>query len=1064
MSANLFISNTSKSAAALAIEDLGKRLASCGNFIVIVPERHSLDTEKQIYETLQLEGSDNIDVVSFSRLAYKITKGTSLKTLTREGSAILLNKIINDNKDALVHYRIAAGKPRFAADMLIALDSLKVSGITPEQLRAAASGLAQSNRGKLIDIAYIYQAYIEKLEGQYSDVHTRLEALVKAIPASNIIAASDIYIIGHNFFDSQQKAIIASLIKHAKSFNIALCEPDHNQSIKDLNETRNIIISYAEHAGKNSNIIKGGQALLPPIGMLCSKLYSYEGVPPCSDQDSLTVFYELNPYEEVKAVGKEIVRLVREGKYRYKDIALLSPNDSYKTIIRDIFTRYDIPIYIDIKYPAIFDIFTVFLTNALEAAHSPRQRNMFALAKHPFLQEQGDAFEDYCIKYNIDFSYFNNEFIFGDQDKVIAEGTRKAILAILEPLKRAKPTYKDIGEAVLQFINRFIPKHNEFLKSKGLDAGSKGASEQVPEKIKNIISESVNILGEMQSTLEEFSLMLAASLEKNQISVIPQYIDAVFAGGLQEASYNQAKVLFFVGANQSAYPAIPAVQNILNLYDMDTLASAGLSLYPAPSKAMERERFIILDTLAKAEDKVYISCSAYDLAGSVLKKGDLYKEALQLCGNYEYSIYNSFKEKSFASPADFYNFAINTRNLFYEYAQQLRQSTFGLPIQSIESYLLSKGWANMLERIRKKEEDIIEPHNCFFNKQGNCFTTSVSQLENYFTCPYMHYFAYGLRLKEREQAHLAAKDIGILLHNALELYFENNKARIHSMSDKEIKAEREKVVEQVFGDPIIQSQMNTPLGARLYSIVKDECSKAIFTLSKNLQKGAYTPKFIELQFGTLEGFSGVELNVEGDIFLIRGKIDRVDMCNNNVIIIDYKSSDSVAGNCEYANIYNGTKIQLLIYLQAFLKGGYIPRGVFYLPLGTSYAKGGNLRFLLHGFIDESEDAFAKLDNDAYSQAIQGKVQSEVANFKINRQKNEFKITTNTKRVLSQEDFASLTKYVIAISAKALGEIKQGYIARRPYSRACKWCNYSSICNGEVEYRGEYQVGKGDILN
>lgn len=1070
MSINLFVCNTSKASASLAIENLGKRLGEIDNAIVIVPEHHSLDTEKQIYQTLKLEGSDNIDVVSFARLAYKLTKDCAEKVLTREGCAILLNKTINEivakDKEALHHFKAVAGNPRFVAEMLVAIDSLKKSGISPEQLKEAGGGIAQTNKFKLLDIAHIYKAYLDKLQGQFFDVHTRLEALADAIPNSELIKKSDIYVIGHNFFDSQQKIIIDSLIKYAKSFNIALCQPSHNKYVENQDGTKNAIISFARKAGKKYEIIKGSGIFKETIGLLCSGLYSYKGLSTSDRQDSLDVFYELNPYEEVKAVGKEVARLIREKGYRYKDIAIISPDDSYKTIIRDIFTRYDIPIYIDIKYPAKRDIFSVFLENVLEAAYSPQQKNMFALAKHPFLQTNGALFEDYCIKYNINFSYFEQEFIIGhDKDKEDCEEIRKSVLAILAPLKKAKPTYTDIGLAVVQLVDRFIPSHSAFLENGSLDAVSVSASEQMPEKIKNIIIESSNILQDMPCSLEQFAVMLSTALEQNSISVIPQYIDAIFAGGLQESSYNQVKVLFFVGANQGTYPATPQAQDILNIYDMAALEKVGISFYPLPTKIMERERFIILDTLAKAEDKLYISCSAYNLAGGVLKKGDLYKEGVGLNGGKEQSIYYSFAEKATLSAKDFYNFAVNSRNLFYEYASLLSQDAQDSAVRKIENYLCNKGWGDLLTKIRIKEPPITDSLDYFFKKSNGCYNTSVSQLERYFTCPYMHYFAYGLRLKEREGMQLATKDIGSILHDVLELYFNNVKDKVHSISDAEISEESLKAIEQVFDNPIIDAQKNSLLGTFLYDAIKHECKQALFGLTKSLQKGCYTPKYLELKFGVTEGYDGIEIQVGEDKFLVTGKIDRIDTQDKNLIIIDYKSSTSVGENCKYANIYNGTKIQLFMYLQAFLKENYIPRGVFYLPLGLSYSKSSKgLDYLLQGFIDESEDAFYKLDNEAYAQAIEERVQSSVVDFKVTRQKDDFKITTNKKRVLSQENFSCITKYVLDVSRKALAEIIQGYMARRPYQRACEWCSYACICKGEREERNEHKVDDKEFFN
>ena len=1053
MRVNLFISNTSKRAASVAIKNMGASLG--GNIIVIVPERHSLETERQIYDTLNLEGSDNIDVVSFSRLALKITKHTLAKPLTREGAIVLLNKIIRENKDKLGYYRAMAGKLRFAAEALTAIDSLKTGGIGPEELERTAPFVKQEQ--KFLDIAYLYRAYDEALSGKYSDALTRLDALTDAIPDSDLIAASDIYVLGQNFFDNKQKAIISNLIKHAASFNIAICEPVHNRYFREFS-ARETILELAKEAQAPVGITEEYDILPEPIHSLCARLFTYENAPPAPCGGRMVLSYESNPYEEIKGIGKEIAALVREGKYRYKDIALICPDRAYKSVIKDIFSRFDIPIYIDIKYPLISDVFTLFLASALEAAFAPAQRNMCALAKHPFSELNGEEFEDYCVKYNIDFDYFLKEFTLGEERQK-AEETRLRLCDIIKPLKNTEENYQAIAAAVMNFIDSYAIHHQKFLQSEGLDASIVSASGQAGEKIKNIIRESALILGDTPCTLEEFYSTLKAALAEAEISVIPQYIDAVFAGGLQEAGFNDVKVLFFAGANQGAYPAIPPAQSVINLYDIEALAARGLQLYPAPAKVMERERFIILDTLTKARDKVYISCSAYDLSGGALKQSELYKDALRLTDADARSLFEKYQ--SMAAEGDFIKFAVNSRNLFYEYTSLFMQDKTGPRASAVEKYLRERGYGYMLDKMAQEDKSIDQPLKYFFSKEGDCYTTKVSQLESYFNCPYLHFFSYGLRLKDKEKGLQDAREIGTTIHTVLELFFDRYKDSVRDMSDGDIARCGKSVIEEVLNDPRIQAQMNTPMGKRLFDIVRRECEQALFSLTKNIQKGSYTPRYAELQFGMQEGYPGIELQAEGERFLLRGKIDRVDMYKDNVIIIDYKTG-KIADYCDFANLYNGTKIQLFVYLAAFLKEGLIPRGVFYLPISLNYSSAPDIaRFRMSGFFDASPEGIRMLEQDLLDGEER---ESEVADFKIKTTgDNGVIIKKAGKRALNTEEFALIADYVLKVSARALAEIKGGYIERRPYNAACQWCNYASICQDTPVQRNKHSGIKKENL-
>ena len=58
----------------------------------------------------------------------------------------------------------------------------------------------------------------------------------------------------------------------------------------------------------------------------------------------------MNRRAEIEGIARKIRRLVREEKYRYRDIALLMRNgQDYHELIETIFQDYEIPYFIDQK-------------------------------------------------------------------------------------------------------------------------------------------------------------------------------------------------------------------------------------------------------------------------------------------------------------------------------------------------------------------------------------------------------------------------------------------------------------------------------------------------------------------------------------------------------------------------------------------------------------------------------------------------------------------------------------------------------------------------------------------
>ena len=74
------------------------------NYIVLVPEQFTLQTQKDLVAKHPSHGIMNIDVLSFARLAYRVfeeTGGGNLPVLDDEGKNLILRKIAGDHEKDL---------------------------------------------------------------------------------------------------------------------------------------------------------------------------------------------------------------------------------------------------------------------------------------------------------------------------------------------------------------------------------------------------------------------------------------------------------------------------------------------------------------------------------------------------------------------------------------------------------------------------------------------------------------------------------------------------------------------------------------------------------------------------------------------------------------------------------------------------------------------------------------------------------------------------------------------------------------------------------------------------
>ena len=83
-------------------------------------------------------------------------------------------------------------------------------------------------------------------------------------------------------------------------------------------------------------------------------------------QDSIHLFEASAPKEELRQVCLEIRRLVREKKYCYRDIAVVTGDlERYGFLAREMFGRFDIPYYLDQTNKLVLNPLIEFIRSAL---------------------------------------------------------------------------------------------------------------------------------------------------------------------------------------------------------------------------------------------------------------------------------------------------------------------------------------------------------------------------------------------------------------------------------------------------------------------------------------------------------------------------------------------------------------------------------------------------------------------------------------------------------------------------------------------------------------------------
>ena len=220
-----------------------------------------------------------------------------------------------------------------------------------------------------------------------------------------------------------------------------------------------------------------------------------------------------------------------------------------------------------------------------------------------------------------------------------------------------------------------------------------------------------------------------------------------------------------------------------------------------------------------------------------------------------------------------------------------------------------------------------------FVKEGNLIHGSISSFEKYMKCPYSYFLRYGLKVMEPQDYTFNQAKCGTLVHYVLEcLIDEFSKDYVYATT-----SQVEDILTLKF-DEIIEVYPNEKnyllhLKKRLLASIMVNLE----ILKEHEEHSSLTPEKCEYRFDTLLPVNeSVQIN-------LHGIIDRIDMNNDFMRIIDYKSS---AHSLKEDQVFSAQQLQLVTYMMiAYNEFKKRPLGGFYysIALPPIHIQSGKLR-------------------------------------------------------------------------------------------------------------------------
>ena len=1056
-----------------------------GKALVIVPDQYTLETEKKAFSVLQSDGLMDLQIMSFSRMAAKMTEGSGARYIDDLGRTMLLRKVISAHRGELTVFRPPSGRSEFVRMMGSMIQEFKQFETDPEKIEEAAESasggmLAQ----KLRDTAVIYRAYEEELRGRYLDTEDQLTLLSRILRETAPFAGWAIFVTGFDFYSKRLISVLEALAENAGELSVVLHYRKPGDPVyhlyAPLESTVAAVRGIAGNVGKTFRMeeIPGDyrRRQEEELTFLAEQIYRI----PCDSRKGQPRNLQLWSCEdretELEWTADEICRLVREEGFRFRDIAIVAGDLSERgSVLQRIFRQAGIRFFDGRKSMAVTNKYMQFLMGLCDlesyGLRTDGYLRILGTGVPEVSRDEAEKLENYLYEYGNEGWRWEQPFTRLDRRKIDpaeAEERLRTLNAVREKLTGMKAALDDrlagcttgrqYGEAFFAFLQEDIDLSEKIQadadrrKEEG-DLEYSSLTVQLWNKITVLFGQLTEVLGDAPCSREEFFEVLRTGVESTEIRMIPTTIDQALVTDVKRAGMEGVRALFLLGVNEGILPRKSSDPAILSDREKEQLNSVAGEVCLSGRHRPEQEKLEISRVFSLAREHLYVSFIRNEgkdelqpslLVGRIRRifpdMSSLQADAVRE-GPLAQIVYQARKDWLEAHPED-----------------DRRQ----------ELLAMGEGFHNRPEALSPKQ---------FRELYGTELRMSPTSLERYAQCPFAHFMTYGLKADERKVFELSSREMGTVFHEVLMRFSREMSERNRwSVADEElccrVVAEfAEKVAEEFQQGQLFEG----PEGEYRLSRTRGICEKTAVMVARHINQGHFRRFYFEMGFGKDRSIPALELNPDsGSPVYIEGRIDRIDIAEDPegalLKIIDYKSGRAEVSEIE---IRKGYRMQLMMYMLASLEGmekryrEIGPAGVFYFRImepsialepqaledpvaaGEAVDKAFRKQYRMDGILVKEARVIDALDEDF----------TDFSDIIRVRRKNDGTFRGNTDfAALSREDFDSLLKESKTVAENFARSFTQGDVTVSPMrikndEDACKYCIYKSICGFDPDLPG-----------
>ena len=1065
------------------------------NYIVLVPEQFTMQTQKDLVMMHERKGIMNIDVLSFARLAYRVfeeTGGGGLPVLDDEGKNLILRKIAGDYESELKMLGGHMKKQGYISEVKSVISEFTQYDIGEDEIERVMESAGESSRlyYKLADIRLLYRGFTDYLREKYITKEELLDVLSREVEKSERLKNSTVVLDGFTGFTPVQDRLLGELMRHCREVIVTVTMDrrenpyvyEHPYQLFAL--SKQMVTSLLQIAKQNKIPVEEPVELYDHVpwrfkeqealAFLEKHLFRYGAGVYGKEQEQVKLHLAKNPREEAYAVAEQVRRMMREDGYRLRDIGVIvSDMDVYADHLKQAFIKYDIPFFMDHKRSILLNSFVEYIRSVLHMAEqSFSYESVFRFLRTNlagFTYEEIDELENYVIGLGIKgYKHWQEKWTrklkgMAQEDLDKMNHYRRQLVekvdGLIYVLRQRRKTVADITRAIYEFMVQEnlqvrLAEQEELFKAKGELALAREYA-QIYRIVIELFDKFVELLGDEEVSLSEYCKLLDAGLEEARVGVIPPEVDQVVIGDMQRTRLKDIKALLFAGANDVYLPGALLRTGLLSELDREKFAREKLTLSAGGKEKAYVQKFYLYLNLTKPSEKLNIYYSKVSADGKSVRPSYLIQELQKLFPKLKVRDEERYlKEQELTENIGF-------DRMIREFVQK-RHETDGAWCELYSWYKKNPKWQEKVERFleagyyRKPLDALTE--EAAKRLYGEEFETSITRMERFAVCAFSHFLTYGLGLREREEYDFQAADLGNVCHRALERFsykVERETGDWLKLTEEQRNQYVEESVEEAIADYGNSILYSSSRNAYLIVRMKRMLEKTVWALTKQLAAGDFKPSAYEMRFAN-------------------GKIDRVDTCEDGdciyVKVIDYKTGSK---SFDVTALYHGLQLQLMVYMDAALQleqkkhpeKEILPAGVFYYriqdPLIDRPKEGEEQESILKelkpdGMISLEKEVLEHLDHCMVGE-------SSVIPVKYNKNGS----LSKSSKAASAQDFYLMMKYAVNKVEEIRQKILSGDVKVNPYRRgtetSCDYCSYRQICGFDTKMEG-YRYREIDVMS